>query len=1258
MRQPLRSRPAPILALVLLASASLLALSGPRPDPGPAGARPPADCGPDLAFPLGVRVVPVGGIRPGAPATARVEVTARRRLDDVVIEVPVPPGLSRLTPARIALGALAAGDRRDGDITLLLPPGRSRRTVDVRVRGLGGRGPPLPGSGVEPGLRSGAGADRPRVRRPLRPRGRGHPGGPMTGRRALGALLLAAGGLAVAGAPAAAGDFTVQGRFQYEDRIWDPFGYTGTVQDLPIRHADVQVVNASTGQVLASGSTDADGNYAVPVTGLAGSVTLYARCLSRTDLAPDYHIKVVTTFTRVGGTLDLTGSSVHAVTTATVSHDTAQPVRDLGAYVIQDATGSGTAQAFNILDNAVDAFDYLASPGGIGRYPGPGEFVVYGWNGTSGSSGSNYYWQGIYVVSTSTDTDGWSDTVILHETGHWASDMFSRDHNPGGTHYIGDVHQDPRLSYGEGYATFFCAQVREFRSSRLNGSGQPVDGHVSFYADLSIPPPVGTPGGLEFAYDFETGLYEDGTPIGEVGTACETNVTSAQWDLVDGPGTADESPGVDDEPADDDGSLSWAVLTGYLPTLSAPAHWITVEDFYRGWFAVHGPGYLQDAVDSAFVGLAGMPFLADAAEPDDEIAQAPAAGLLHYSVSAGGGVVLNELDLGSEDKVELLNTGTAAVDLTGWKVKTHRNGTPIDATRTYTFGAFTLYPGSFAVIHEGGDPADDGPVHVYGGSLSIVWANGADGACILENASGAAMDFVRWSDSSGGTANTTPTPAGTGWSGTLLSPPGGKDLGRGADGADTDQAADFTPVDSGAGAPNFAVVPFHTLYPAGDRDVVRLDLQAGDLAVVRAYSPHSAGEPRVELLDATGRVLGAADHTYGLPGLAELQTYASADTQYFARITHVGPYTEYAPVAVVVYARPVAAVLNPPVALAAAPAHTADVADAVEVSWLNGGAYDAVRVRRDGGPPTTLGGGATSFTDAADRGLHTYTVTGVIAGAESAPATVAAFAGILDCTTSEDLESGAADFVLDAPWARTSGFASSGSWCLTDSPPGDYANNADVSATLVVPTLLTAYPRLEFDHICITEAGYDYGRVEVSDDYGTSWTELARWDMDSYPGWSDGIAGYGDWRHESLDLSDYVGEPVQIRFRLVTDGYVTAPGWWVDDVRISDPACRNVTAVPGDRPSRGPLLAAGPNPFSGALRLTVNARPGEPVSVEVFDVTGRRVRTLLDGPAAGDRISVVWDGRDAAGRSAAGGIYLVRARAGTEAAVRRVVRMP
>jgi hypothetical protein len=101
-------------------------------------------------------------------------------------------------------------------------------------------------------------------------------------------------------------------------------------------------------------------------------------------------------------------------------------------------------------------------------------------------------------------------------------------------------------------------------------------------------------------------------------------------------------------------------------------------------------------------------------------------------------------------------------------------------------------------------------------------------------------------------------------------------------------------------------------------------------------------------------------------------------------------------------------------------------------------------------------------------------------------------------------------------------------------------------------------------------------------------------------------------------------------------------------------------------PAGGRLVFAppAPNPVAGgrvtAFALTVPAGvpAGARVRLELYSVAGRRVRTLLDAPAAAGPVSVTWDGADDAGRTVAPGVYLARASVAGERLDRKIVRIP
>jgi len=73
------------------------------------------------------------------------------------------------------------------------------------------------------------------------------------------------------------------------------------------------------------------------------------------------------------------------------------------------------------------------------------------------------------------------------------------------------------------------------------------------------------------------------------------------------------------------------------------------------------------------------------------------------------------------------------------------------------------------------------------------------------------------------------------------------------------------------------------------------------------------------------------------------------------------------------------------------------------------------------------------------------------------------------------------------------------------------------------------------------------------------------------------------------------------------------------------------------------LLPAAPNPFNPEtnLRYRLPAGGTYAVRMEVRDVRGRLVRTLVEAVQAGGSYMVRWDGRDGAGHPAAAGVYLV-----------------
>ncbi len=90
--------------------------------------------------------------------------------------------------------------------------------------------------------------------------------------------------------------------------------------------------------------------------------------------------------------------------------------------------------------------------------------------------------------------------------------------------------------------------------------------------------------------------------------------------------------------------------------------------------------------------------------------------------------------------------------------------------------------------------------------------------------------------------------------------------------------------------------------------------------------------------------------------------------------------------------------------------------------------------------------------------------------------------------------------------------------------------------------------------------------------------------------------------------------------------------------------------APGDaaratpRPAAPALRQARPNPFNPTTRVEVVLTSAQRATVAVFDLRGRRVRVLHDGPLPAGATGLVWDGRDERGAPAASGTYVCRLR--------------
>ena len=147
----------------------------------------------------------------------------------------------------------------------------------------------------------------------------------------------------------------------------------------------------------------------------------------------------------------------------------------------------------------------------------------------------------------------------------------------------------------------------------------------------------------------------------------------------------------------------------------------------------------------------------------------------------------------------------------------------------------------------------------------------------------------------------------------------------------------------------------------------------------------------------------------------------------------------------------------------------------------------------------------------------------------------------------DDMEEGETQWTGEGTWATTTSSSHSSTTSWTDSPGPKVPYQAyqdNINASLILTTAIdlsgSTNPKLVFWHAYDLEESWDYGRVEVSTDDGSTWIPLQ-----SYTG----VSG---WKREQIDLSSHTSATVKIRFRLQTDDSVTKDGWYIDDITISE----------------------------------------------------------------------------------------------------------
>ncbi len=186
-------------------------------------------------------------------------------------------------------------------------------------------------------------------------------------------------------------------------------------------------------------------------------------------------------------------------------------------------------------------------------------------------------------------------------------------------------------------------------------------------------------------------------------------------------------------------------------------------------------------------------------------------------------------------------------------------------------------------------------------------------------------------------------------------------------------------------------------------------------------------------------------------------------------------------------------------------------------------------------------------------------------------------------------------------WNTTATSFVSAPFSFADSPNGDYqpgTSNSYVLDTLI--DLTNAYfAQLQYQAQWSIEPGYDYAQLEAALEGSNTWqplcgnyTKLGNNNQDEneplYDGYSNG------WVLEEVDLTDFLGEKIKLRFRMRSDNFVEDDGFYFDDLRVvalNSPVDTTDSLTTIAIVDVQPTLTLYPNPASGKAMCSFTASP-------------------------------------------------------------------
>jgi carboxypeptidase T len=196
---------------------------------------------------------------------------------------------------------------------------------------------------------------------------------------------------------------------------------------------------------------------------------------------------------------------------------------------------------------------------------------------------------------------------------------------------------------------------------------------------------------------------------------------------------------------------------------------------------------------------------------------------------------------------------------------------------------------------------------------------------------------------------------------------------------------------------------------------------------------------------------------------------------------------------------------------------------------------------------------------------------------------------------------------------------------ITDSPSGNYQNNVTKTITMsnTIDLSNVAYASLNFWAKWEIETGYDYVQILISTNNGSSWTPLeGQYTVTGNGNQATGEPLYDgfqtEWVQEEIDLSDYIGNTVKFRYKLVSDSGVTEDGFYFDDFSVMV-INESTTGLESSLLLTEIISDPVPNPANHSVQFNLNLPEcSQDLNLKIYNAAGQQVysRTLQSGQSS------------------------------------------